>query len=58
MKAEPTSYAVMAWPDGGFAGMLAAVFETQEEALKDKASRAARFSRWRFRVVEMRLVDA
>jgi hypothetical protein len=43
-------FAVQAWPSGGFAEMTVAVFNTEHEAQQDKALRAARYPRWRFRV--------
>lgn len=46
-------FAVQAWPDGGFAEMVVAVFATEAEAREDQKARAARFPRWRFRVAEI-----
>lgn len=42
---------VQAWPDGGHAEMLVAVFATETEAREDQKTRAATFPKWRFRVV-------
>ena len=44
------TYAVQAWPNGGFAEMTVAVFGTEAEARADQKARAARFPAWRFRV--------
>ncbi len=52
MSEEPT-YAVMAWPDGGFAEMVCESAATREEAEAIKAQKQARYPRWRFRVAEM-----
>ncbi len=48
-----TEYCVMAWTDGGFAEMRAAVFATREEAERDAAQRRETYPRWRFRVATM-----
>jgi len=50
-------FAVQAWPSGGFAEMTVAVFRTEHEAQQDKALRAARYPRWRFRVATVTTED-
>lgn len=47
------SFAVQAWPDGGFAEMTVAAFTTEDEARADVAARAAKYPRWRFRVARV-----
>jgi hypothetical protein len=47
-------FALSAWPTGGFAEMVVAVFATQDEAEADRKIRAARYPRWTFRVTEAR----
>jgi len=45
-------FALSAWPTGGFAEMVVAVFATETEARAEMAARAARYPRWTFRVTE------
>lgn len=45
-------FALSAWPTGGFAEMVVAVFPTEVEARAEMAKRATRYPRWTFRVTE------
>lgn len=45
-------FALSAWPTGGFAEMVVAVFPTEAEARAAMKIRQARYPRWTFRVVE------
>ncbi len=45
-------FALSAWPTGGFAEMVVAVFTTEADARAEMAIRSARYPRWTFRVTE------
>lgn len=47
-------FALSAWPTGGFAEMVVAVFATEAEARAEMAARSPRYPRWTFRVTEAR----
>lgn len=45
-------FALSAWPTGGFAEMVVAVFDTEDEARAARPTYEDRYPRWTFRITE------